>query len=124
MGAIRIYTDENVNPAVAEGLRRRSVDAWSAAEAVTLGLSDEEQLTYATQERAVLFTHDADLISIALIWTEQAKEHSGVIYVHQNSLSIGECIRRLKEYTDTLEAEDMKNRVEFLYPYIPPLPSS
>jgi len=114
VAAIRIYTDENVNPAIPEGLRRRGVKAWSAADASTLGLSDEEQLTYATQQGAVLFTHDADLILIARNWTAQGKEHGGVIYVHQDSLSIGECIRRLKDYADIPGVEDMKNRVEFL----------
>ncbi len=78
------------------------------------GASDEEQLIYAAKERAVLFTHDVDLIVIARKWTAQGKEHYGVIYVHQDSLSAGECIRRLKDYADILEAEDMLNRVEFL----------
>lgn len=44
----------------------------------------------------------------------EGKEHWGVIYVHQGDLSIGQCIRYLKEYADILEAEDMKNRVEYL----------
>ncbi|GAG11461.1 unnamed protein product, partial [marine sediment metagenome] len=30
MGKIRIYTDESVNIAIAEGLKRRGVDAFSA----------------------------------------------------------------------------------------------
>lgn len=114
MATLRIYTDEDVNPAVSAGLRRRNVDAWSAVEAGALGLSDEEQLAYATRERAVLFTHDPDLLAIARDWIQQGKEHAGVIYVHQESLSIGECIRRLKDYADILEAEDMKNCVEYL----------
>lgn len=71
-------------------------------------------MRYTAQERAVLFTHDADFISIARNWAQQGKEHWGVIYVHQDSLSIGECIRRLKDYADILEAEDMKDHVEFL----------
>ena len=114
MSALRIYSDENVNPAIAEGLKKRGMDAWSATDAGTLGFSDEEQLAYATGQRAVLFTHDVDLISIARDWPEQGRHHSGVIYVHQDSLSIGECIRRLKDYADILEAENMKDRVEFL----------
>jgi len=114
MAAVRIYTDENVNPAIVEGLRRRGVDAWSAADMGNLGISDEEQLEYATSERAILFTHDVDLIPIARSWIREGEEHWGVIYVHQDKLSIGECIRCLKDYADILEAEDMKNCVEFL----------
>ncbi len=77
-------------------------------------MSDEEQLHYAARERAVLFTHDADLIRVAWDWTQKGKEHWGVIYVHPEKLSLGECIRRLKEYATTFQAEDLKNRVEFL----------
>ena len=112
--AIKIYTDENVNPAIAEGLQKRGVKAWTAADTSNLGLTDEEQLEYTSREHAVLFTHDSGLISIARKWVQLGKEHWGVFYVYQDDLSIGECIRRLKDYANILEAEDMKNRVEFL----------
>jgi predicted nuclease of predicted toxin-antitoxin system len=114
VAAIRIYTNENVNPAIAEGLRRRGVEAWPAHKAGNLSLSDDEQLQYASQQRAVLFTHDPHLIVVAHQWVRQGQEHWGVIYVHQESLSIGECIRRLKDFAEILQAADMKNRVEYL----------
>jgi predicted nuclease of predicted toxin-antitoxin system len=114
VAAIRIYTDENVNPAVAEGLRRRGIDASSAIEVGNVKIDDEAQMEYATREQAVLFTHDTDLLVISRRWMEEDRKHWGVIYIHQDSLSIGECIRRLKDYADILEAEDMINRVEFL----------
>lgn len=114
MSSIRIYADENVDHAIVDGLRRRGVTAWSTVDAQTLGTTDEEQLAYAASQRAVLFTHDTDLIAIAREWATQNKQHYGVIYVHQDALSIGECIRRLKDYADILEIKDMKNRVEFL----------
>jgi predicted nuclease of predicted toxin-antitoxin system len=63
---LKIYTDESVPVAVAEGLRRRGIEAWSARDAGKLGMSDEEeQLNYACQQRAVIFTHDADFLKIA-----------------------------------------------------------
>ena len=71
---LRIYTNESVPVAVAEGLRRRQVDAWSARDSGRLGASDEEQLTYACQERAVLFTHDHDFLRIANRWTATRQE--------------------------------------------------
>jgi hypothetical protein len=77
------------------------VDAWSARDTGNLGLSDEEQLEYAIREQAVIFTHDDDFLRLAHDWT-------------QHKHSIGECIRRLMDYALILEADDMKNRVEFL----------
>ena len=40
---IKFYLDEHVNPAVADGLRRRGVDVLTTQEAGMLGASDEVQ---------------------------------------------------------------------------------
>ena len=108
---IRIYADENVNVAVVEGLKRRGVDISSAVDTGKLGLSDEEQLIYAKEERAVIFTHDDDFLSMV---AGSGTEHYGIIYVHQQHLSIGECIRRLKTIVETTSPEEMHNRILFL----------
>lgn len=114
MAKLRIYTNESVHLAVAAALRQRGVDAWSTRDSGNLGLRDEEQLAYAAQEQAVIFTYDPDFILLANYWIQQGKNHWGVIYVHQQTFSLGECIRRLMDYALMLEAEDMKNRMEFL----------
>jgi len=108
---INIYTDENVNVAIVEGLKRRGVEAWSAIDKSKLGLSDEEQLRYAFDEGMTIFTHDDDFLSMA---SESEIEHCGIIYVHQEHLSIGECIRRLKSIVETMSPEEMHNRILFL----------
>ena len=110
---VSIYTDESVPVAVAVGLQRREVAAISARDAGNLGLSDEEQLVYAAAHRMVIFTHDTDFLLLAH-QAGSAEGHWGVIYVHQDKLTIGECIRRLKEISDIFELEDFRNHVEFL----------
>ena len=105
------YADENVNVAIVEGLKRRGVDIWSAADTGKLGLGDKEQLKYALEEEAVIFTHDDDFLSMV---AGSEVEHWGIIYVHQQHLSIGECIRRLKTMVETMSPEEMHNRVLFL----------
>ena len=54
MGKIRIYTDESVSVAIAEGLKRRGVDAFSARDIGNLGLTDEEQLIYASEKKVTI----------------------------------------------------------------------
>ncbi len=108
---IRIYADESVNVAIVEGLKRRGVKIWSARGAGKLGLSDEEQLEYAMNEEAVIFTHDDDFLSLVI---ESGRGHYGIIYVHQQRLSIGECIRRLKTIAETKTSNEMRNHVLFL----------
>jgi predicted nuclease of predicted toxin-antitoxin system len=95
--ALRIYTNESVHAAIATGLQQRGVDALSARDSANLGMSDEEQLQYAIREQAVIFTHDDDFLRIAHAWLQQGREHWGVIYVHEQKLSVGECIRRLAD---------------------------
>jgi hypothetical protein len=40
---LKIYTDENVEIVISQGLKRRNIDAWSANELKNIGLSDEQQ---------------------------------------------------------------------------------
>jgi len=95
---IRIYTDESVNVVIAEGLRRRGVKAISARDVGNLGLTDKDQLEYVLKEKLVIFTHDDDFLSLV---RKSEVEHYGIIYVHQQKLSIGECIRRIKSLVET-----------------------
>ena len=110
----KIYTNESVHVGVAAGLKRRGVNAWSAHDSGNLGLTDEAQLAYAEQQQAAIFTHDTDFLQLAHAWTSRHKTHWGIIYVHQDKLSVGECIRRLKEIADVFEPEELQNHIEFL----------
>jgi predicted nuclease of predicted toxin-antitoxin system len=112
--SVDIYIDESVPVAVAASLNRRGVTAISARDAGNLGISDKEQFAYATANRLLLFTHDTDFLPLAHRQNAASQDHWGIIYVHQHKLSIGECIRRLKEIADVFEQDDLKNHIEFL----------
>ena len=114
MGKIRIYTNESASVAIAEGLKRRGVDAFSSRDAGNLGLKDEEQLIYATKERVTIFTHDTDFLQIAARWMDEGRIHYGIIYCHQKTYRIGETIRKLRMLTSVLTSEDMVGHIEFL----------
>jgi predicted nuclease of predicted toxin-antitoxin system len=83
----------------------------SARDVGKLGLHDDEQLEYAIKERATIFTHDDDFLSLV---SESGREHYGVIYVHPLHLSIGESIRRLKIIVETKSSDEMRNQIQFL----------
>ena len=83
--------------------------AFSAKDLGKLGMTDEEQLETAIQNKAVIFTNDADFLRIA-----SDSKHFGVIYVHQRKLSVGECIKRLKVLAETGRREEMRNKIIFL----------
>jgi predicted nuclease of predicted toxin-antitoxin system len=114
MSKIRIYTNESADVAIADGLKRRGMDAFSARDTGNLGLTDEEQLAYAGNEKAAIFTHDTDFLRIAARWMEQGRTHHGIIYCHPKSYPVGECLRKLRVLTSVLTAEEMINHIEFL----------
>jgi len=112
--AVRIYTDESVPIAVAAGLRRRGVDSFSALDSGNLGFTDEAQLEFAQREGAVLFTHDTDFLRLAQEWANKQRSYPGIIYAHPDRVSVGECVRRLKEIADMTDPDDFVNHIEFL----------
>jgi predicted nuclease of predicted toxin-antitoxin system len=114
LARLRIYTDENVDVRVAQGLLRLGVDAVSVYDSGTAGMSDQAQLAYATSLGAVVFTHDADVIDIAKEINGRGEDHCGVIFLEMHRLRLGECIRRLALYAEVVRAEEMVNRIEFL----------
>jgi predicted nuclease of predicted toxin-antitoxin system len=111
---MRLYTNESVPVAIAEGLKRRGVDVVSARDAGNLGLTDEQQLAYAHAQNMVLFTHDDDFLKIAHDLAAAGQQHSGIIYVHPQKLGIGQSIRRLKVIIELLTEDDLLNHIEFL----------
>ena len=72
-------------------------------------MTDEEQLETAIQNRASIFTHDADFLRVAV-----DTNHLGIIYVHQQKMSVGECIKKLKVLAETTRPDEMRNKIIFL----------
>ncbi|MEG3849128.1 DUF5615 family PIN-like protein [Microcoleus sp. herbarium19] len=63
---VRFHLDESVESAIADGLRRRSIDVTTTPEVGLLGASDEEQVAFALVQGRVIFTYDADFLRIHL----------------------------------------------------------
>ena len=62
--AIRFHLDEHVDPAVADGMRRRGIDVTTTAEAGLLGAADTAHIAFANQSGRVIFTNDDDFLSL------------------------------------------------------------
>jgi len=114
LGKLKIYTDENVDIRIVEGLRRRGVDVLSAREKGALGINDEEHFEKAKDLKAVIFTHDPHFIEIAERLVESDKGHYGLIFAEMHRFGLGECIRRLALYAEIILSQEMINRIEFL----------
>lgn len=77
---MRFYLDEDLAPGAAAALRRRGIDAISAHEAGTLGLTDAAQLAFATREHRSLVTANArDFIRLSQEAIRNARPHAGIV---------------------------------------------
>jgi hypothetical protein len=107
---IRFHLDENVNNSVAKGLRRRGISITTTSEENLIGAADEKQLAFASSQNRVLFTHDDDFLRM-----HQANvAHTGIVYCHKDTRSIGEIIEALSLVWEWLTPEDMIAQVEFI----------
>jgi hypothetical protein len=113
MSQPRFFTDEDSYGVTAVALRRAGFDAVSTPEAGRLRKSDESQLEWASQEGRVLVTfnvgHFADRHAD---WLRQGRHHAGIVVSSQRP--IGDLLRRLLHLAGTLDAEAMRDRLEFL----------
>jgi hypothetical protein len=113
MSAIRLFMDEDVFGAVAPVLRRAGIDTLSTTDVDRSGESDESQLDWASSENRALFTfnvgHFAELHALRIV---EGRHHAGIIVSSQRP--IGDVIRRLLHLATALDAESMRDRLEFL----------
>jgi len=105
--------DEDVQVALAKALRRRGHDVVHVREIGRRGFHDAEQLEYAIANERCVFTFNVgDFVQLHQAWSEDQREHCGIIVSQQRS--VGECLRRLTAILQTNAAETMRNGLLFL----------
>lgn len=109
-GELRFHLDEHVAQAVAEGLRRRGIDVTTTHDAGLSSASDVEHMAYALHEGRVIVTNDDDFLRM----NGEGVRHAGIAYYDQERHSIGYLVRRLVALWETLTAEEMIDRVQYI----------
>lgn len=107
---IRFHLDEHIDPAIADGLRRRHIDVITAADADLLGASDDAHLSFAIAHAAVIVTSDSDFLR----FNQRGEDHCGIVYCRSHARTNGEIISALELIWEVLDADEMSNRVEFI----------
>ena len=106
--------DQHVQRAVTVGLRQRNVAVLTAYEDGSSELDDPALLDRATALGRALFTQDDDLLAEAALRQAEGRDFAGVIYAHQQRITIGVCIEQLELVANVLEPEELERRVIYL----------
>lgn len=113
MTQVRFFTDEDMYGAIAPALRLAGIDAVSSPEVGRLGELDEAQLEWATSEGRVFVTFNVGhFLAHHTNWLRLGKSHAGIVVSAQRP--IGDLLRRLLHLAATLDADGMRDRLEFL----------
>jgi len=114
VAALKLYFDHHIPKAIALGLHLRKVDVLTAYEDGSHELPDDDLLDRATSLGRVLVTQDDDLLAEAKKRQQAGTAFSGVIYSHQDDISIGQSIHDLQIITEAGTENDVANLMTFL----------
>ena len=109
-----LYMDVHVPFAVTHGLRRCGLDVLTSQDDGTRTFDDEALLARATSLGRVLFSQDADLLRIAQQQQESGVAFSGVIFAHQQGVSIGQLVEDMHLLAECCSADELSNTVKYL----------
>jgi predicted nuclease of predicted toxin-antitoxin system len=107
---LRYHLDENVDLAVAVGLRSRGIDVTTTDEVNLKGASDERQIAFALQNTRVVVTHDDDL----LVFHAKGIKHAGIAFCTLRTRTIGQLVLKLTSLSRHFNDLDIAGKVEFL----------
>jgi len=114
---IRLYLDEDVHEDIAAALILRGYDVETTKEAGNKGLSDIDQLKYASSENRVIFTFNiADFYKIHSDFIKRGLNHNGVILSKQ--LPIGKIVKALLKLLSSINPEKFRNNVVWLSDWV------
>lgn len=109
-----LYMDHHIRSAITKGLLRRDVEVITAYQDGRSETDDPALLDRATALDRVLVSNDEDLLIEAARRQVEGRLFHGVIYVAQDRIPIGECIRDLELIAKAGEPRDVENQVLFL----------
>ena len=112
--ALALYMDVHVPLPITEGLRKRGIDVLASQEDGTRRWADELLFHRATELNRVLFSQDRDLLRYAAYWQQLGRRFTGLVFGHQQRVTIGSCIQDLDLICQVYAPEELENQVIYL----------
>lgn len=120
MSRIQLYLDEDaMRRSLVFGLRARAVDVLTALDAQMINRDDEAHLITASSSKRTIYTYNAaDFCDLHQRLISEGRSHTGIVVGAQQRYRSGEELRRLTRLINSLSAEQMQNRLEFLSSWV------
>lgn len=118
---VRYYFDEHVRSSVASYLRNHGIDVLTTQEAerANQGISDADQLEYATMHGNVLVSSDKHFLNPRVVPQLATGQHAGVVRLREGpTTSVGDQARYLRYIAETETMETMTSQIRY-YERIP-----
>ena len=106
--------DAHVPKAITVALRLRGVDVLTAQEDRADRLPDPQLLDRAAGHNRVLFSQDADLLRESRARQRSGAGFSGLIYAHQLSATIGQCVEDLELIASVCNPSELFGQVTYI----------
>jgi len=117
LNMLKLFIDEDVPEAVALALRLRGYDVMTAREAGRKGLTDLEQVEYATSQERIFLTHNiADFCTIHADFCRKGLQHGGIILSKQ--LPVGTITKALLIFLSNPGNQTVTNKLVWLSDWI------
>jgi hypothetical protein len=106
--------DVHVHDAITEALRTRGADVLTSQEDGTRRFEDSDLIDRATLLGRVLFSQDRDMLREGTTRQRLGVPFTGIIYAHQLTVSVGQCINDLELVALAGEAAEFADTVRYL----------
>ena len=110
---VRLFTDEMIDPDVADALNQQGYDVLSchAAGRTNLHISDEDQLAFAANlGRAILIYNYTDFYQLHASWQRAGRTHAGILLAPATD-DLGTLLRRVIKHLDTCQPTQQADNI-------------
>jgi predicted nuclease of predicted toxin-antitoxin system len=116
MTPICLYMDEDMmSHSLVQALQARGVDVTTVLEQGREGISDLEQLRWATAQNRVICTANvADFVQLHVQFLETSELHCGILIISQQQYSVGQCLRGIMKFLSSKTPAEASQQIFFL----------
>lgn len=100
---MQFQLDEHVSHAVAHGLSREQIVAYTSTEAGMRGMADPDVLAWCNANARILVTHDRHFLE----FHHDGAPHAGIAFCRAGTRSIGEMIESLVAIAEAFTDNEM-----------------